>query len=236
MGLMDMFGKKSPLVDTNVYLSNVTGQLTGASGVTTEGDFAARFVPDDKKYLLNRNQVANPSGFLDLKVKLDAAGRQAFLQAVQTMAGRPVFVSGILVNDDSQAGKAQVHPLDMIYSPMEADQYPAWFKVIQGNLKDPNAVKVYRIVAATDASKSNKPPKADESRAAHASFPYPPKPNLPKIKIDFEVRAVLNLKADFRLNNDLMRQRIELDLGIETAKEDGPGVFVGDFVAYWASE
>lgn len=119
---------------------------------------------------------------------------------------------------------------------MDPDQYPAWFKAIQGNLKDPNAVKVYRIVAATDASKSGKPPKADESRIVHASFPYPPKPNLPKIKIDFEVRAGLNLKADFRLNNDLMRQRIELDLGLETAKENGPGVFVGDFVAYWASE
>lgn len=236
MGLMDMFGKKSPLVDTNTTLSNVAGQLTGIPGVTAEGDFAARFIPDDKKYLLNRNQTANPSGFLDLKVKLDPAGRQAFLQAVQTMQGKPVFVSGVMVNDESLGGRALVQPLDAIYSPMDADQYPAWFKAIQGNLKDPNAVKVYRIVAATDASKSAKPPRVDESRAIHATFPYPPKPNLPKIKIDFEVRAVLNMKADFRLNNDQMRQRIELDLGVETAKENGPGVFVGDFVAYWASE
>lgn len=236
MGLLDMFGKKSPLVDCNVTLSNVPGQLTGIPGVTSEGDFAVRFIPDDKKYLLNRNNVANPSGFLDLKVKLDPSGRQAFLQAVETMKGRPVFVSGVMVNDDSLGGKALVQPLDAIYSPMEADQYPAWFKAIQGNLKDPNAVRVYRIVAATDASKSAKPPKAEESRTVHASFPYPPKPNLPKIKIDFEVRATLNLKADFRLNNDLMRQRIELDLGLETAKENGPGVFAGDFVAYWASE
>jgi hypothetical protein len=236
MGLMDMFGKKSPLVDCNAYLSNAAGQLTGIPSVNPEGDFAARFIPDDKKYLLNRNQVANPSGYLDLKVKLDASGRQAFLQAVQTMQGKPVFVSGVMVNDDSLGGRALVQPLDAIYSPMEADQYPAWFKAIQGNLKDPNAVKVYRIVAATDASKSMKPPKTDESRAIHATFPYPPKPNLPKIKIDFEVRAALNLKADFRLNNDVMRQRIELDLGIETAKENGPGVFVGDFVAYWANE
>jgi len=236
MGLLDMFGKKSPLVDCNVTLSNVPGQLTGIPGATSEGDFAVRFIPDDKKYLLNRNGVANSSGFLDLKVKLEPAGKQAFLQAVETMMGKPVFVSGVMVNDDSQGGKALVQPLDAIYSPVEADQYPAWFKAIQGNLKDPNAVKVYRIVAATDASKSAKPPKTDEARTVHTTFPYPPKPNFPKIKIDFEVRAGLNLKADFRLNNDVMRQRIELDLGIETAKENGPGVFVGDFVAYWASE
>lgn len=236
MGLMDMFGKKSPLVDCNIYLSNVAGKITGIPGASLEGDFAARFVPDDKKYLLNRNKAANPSGFLDLKVKLASAGRQAFLQGVQSMQDKAAFVSGILVNDDSQNSKALVHPLDMIYCPIEPDQYPAWFKTIQGNLKDPNAVKVYRIVAATDASKSNKPPKSEESRVSHASFPYPPKPNQPKIKIDFEVRASLNLKADFRLNHDLMHQRIELDLGIETIKENGPGVFVGELVVYWANE
>lgn len=236
MGLLDMFGKKSSLVDANVYLSNVPGQLSGAPGVTADGDFTARFVPDDKKYLLNRHQAANPGGFLDLKVKLVQPGRQPFLQAIQGMSGRPVYVSGVMANDDSLGGKAVVHPLDMIYSPAIPDQYPAWFKAIQANLKDPNAVAVYRIAAATDASKSAKPPRSEENRAVNAVFPYPPKPNLPKIKLDFEVRASLNLKADFRLNHNQMRQKVELDLGIETAKEGGPGVFVGDLVVYWGNE
>lgn len=236
MGLMDMFSKKKPLVDSNLYLSNAAGKLTGAASVSPEGDFAARFVPDDKQHLLNRNKVANASGHLDLKVKLEASGRQAFLQSVQNMQNKPVYVSGVMVNDDSQGGRAEVHPLDMIYSPMDPEQYPGWFKAIQSNLKDPNAVGVYRIVAATDASKSNKPPKSEESRTMRAYFPYPPKPNFPKIKIDFEVRATLNLKADFQLNNSQMKQRIELDLGIETIKDNGPGVFVGDLVVYWANE
>jgi hypothetical protein len=236
MGLMDMFGKKNTLVDCNLYLSNVAGKLTGTPGVSSEGDFTARFVPDDKQYLLNRNKVANSSGFLDIKVKLEASGRQAFLQSVQNMQSKPVYISGVMVNDDSQGGRAEIHPLDMIYSPMDPDQYPGWFKAIQVNLKDPNAVSVYRIVAATDASKFNKPPKSEESRTMRAFFPYPPKPNFPKIKIDFEVRAILNHKADFRPNNSLMKQRIELDLGIETIKENGPGVFVGDLVVYWGNE
>lgn len=236
MGLMDMFGKKNPLVDGNLYLSNIAGKFTGAPGVSSEGDFAVRFVPDDKQYLLNRNKVANSSGHLDLKVKLEASGRQAFLQSVQNMQGKPVYVSGVVVNDDSQGGRVEVHPMDMVYSPVDPEQYPGWFKAIQAHLKDPNAVSVYRIVAATDASKSNKPPKAEESRTMRAFFPYPPKPNFPKIKIDFEVRATLNLKADFRLNNSQMKQRIELDLGLETIKENGPGVFVGDLVVYWANE
>jgi hypothetical protein len=236
MGLMDMFGKKSPLVDCNTYLSNIAGKLTGIPGVGPEGDFSARLVPDDKQYLLNRNKVANASGHIDLKVKLDPAGRQAFSQAVQSMQGKPLFVSGVLVNDDSQGGRAEIHPLDMIYSPLDPDQYPSWFKAIQGNLKDPNAVLVYRVVAATDASKSNKPPKSEESRAMNAVFPYPPKPNFPKIKIDFEVRASLNLKADFRLNNNTMKQRVELDLGLETIQENGPGVFVGELVVSWGNE
>jgi hypothetical protein len=236
MGLLDMFGKKSPLVDCNSYLSNVSGKLTGTPGLGQEGDFTARLVPEDKQYLLNRNKVANPSGFIELKVKLEASGRQAFLQAVQTMQANPVYVSGVLVNDDSQGSRAEVHPLDMIYSPLPPEQFPAWFKAIQGNLKDPSAVAVYRIVAATDASKSNKPPKSEESRVMRATFPYPAKPNFPKIKIDFEVRASLNLKADFRLNNNQMKQRVELDLGLETLKENGPGIFVGDLVVYWGNE
>lgn len=152
------------------------------------------------------------------------------------MQSKPVYISGVLVNDDSQGGKAEVHPLDMIYSPVDPEQYPGWFKAIQGNLKDPNAVSVYRILAATDASKSNKPPKSEENRTLRAYFPYPPKPNFPKIKIDFEVRATLNLKANFQLNNSPLKQRLELDLGLETIKENGPGVFVGDLVVYWANE
>ncbi len=90
MGLMDMFGKKNPLVDCGVYLSNVVGKFTGFPNVSPEGDFTARFVPDDEQYLLNRNKVANNSGYLDLKVKLATSGSQAFLQAVQNMQGKPV--------------------------------------------------------------------------------------------------------------------------------------------------
>lgn len=236
MGLMDLFGKKSPLVDVNATLSNAPGKFTGVPSLSAEGDFHARFVPDDKKHLVNRNQVANPSGHLDLKVKLIPQGGPAFLQAVQSMKDKPIFVSGVLVNDDSQGGRVEVHPLDLIYSSEDPEQYPAWVKAIQGNLKDPSAVAVYKIVAATDASKSAKPPRAEESRALNVNFPHPPKPDFPKIKLDFEVRASLNVKADFKLNNVPMRQRVELDLGIETSQEDGPGIFVGDMVIYWGNE
>ena len=236
MGLMDMFSKKSPLVDCQKTLSNISGKLTGMPGVGPEGDFSARLVPDDKALLLNRNQIANPSGHIDLKVKLETSGRQTFSQAVQSMQGKTLFASGVVVNDDAQGGRVEIHPLDMVYSPLGPEQYPDWVKAIQGNLKDSGAVSVYRIAAATDASKSNKPPRAGESRPQRAAFPYPPKPNFPKIKIDFEVRASLNLKADFRLNNDPIRQKVELNLELETIQDKGPGIFVGELVVYWGNE
>lgn len=236
MGLMDMFGKKSQLVDCQTYLSNIQGTLSGDVRMTPDGDFSVWFVPDNKSYLLNRNKVQNPNGMLELKVKVDPKYKQAFLDAVQAMVGQPVFASGVLINDDSQAGKAQVHPLDMLYAPLPSERYPGWFKAIQQNLKDPNSVSVHKIAAASDASKSNKPPQADETRAMRAFFSYPPKPNLPKIKIDFEVRKIAELKAEFQMNNETMKQRIALDLSLESAKKEGPGVFVGDFVAYWGNE
>lgn len=236
MGLMDMFGKKSTLRDTQQNLVNAQGKLTGAPNVSAEGDFHARFVPDDKKYLVNINQKANPSGLLDLKVRLLSEGAQSFLQAVQGMQNKPIFVNGVLANDQAFDNRVVVQPLDMIYSPQDPDQYPPWFKAILGNLKDPNAVAVYKVVAATDASRSAKPPRADEARASKAVFPYPPKPNFPKIKLDFEVRASLNVKADFRPVNVPMKERVELEVTLETEKENGPGVFVGDLVIYWGNE
>ncbi len=236
MGLMDMFGKKSPLVDCETYLSNVSGKLSGSPQMTAEGDFSVWLVPENKQYLLNRNKVQNANTMLELKVKVDGPYRQAFLDAVKSMEGQMVFASGVLVNDDSKSGKAELHPLDMIYSSLPEERYPGWFQEIRKNLKDPNSVSVCRIAAASDASKSVKPPKAEVTRSMKTSFVYPSKPNIPKIKIDFEIRKTVSSKADFQLNHDLMRQKIELEVTVESAKENGPGVFVGDFIAYWANE
>src|SRR5258706_199892 len=201
MGLMDMFGKKSPLVDCQTYLSNVTGKLSGPPQMTVDGDFSVGLVPDNKQYLLNRNKVQNSNGMMELKVKVLPTYKQAFVDAVASMAGQPVFATGVLINDDSKGGKAEIHPLDMLYAPLTLEQYPGWAREIQKNLKDSNALAVYRIVAASDASKTNKPPQTEESRAVHSTFPWPTKPNFPKIKIDFEVRGSVNVKTDFKLNN-----------------------------------
>jgi hypothetical protein len=236
MGLMDLFGKKSPLVDCNTYLANIPGKIYGTPKVTPEGDFDVLFTPDNKQQLLNRNKVPNPNGMLELRVKLLSPYKQAFCDAVASMAGQPAYAFGVLVNDDSRGSRALIQPLDMIYAPLTPENFPGWVKEIQKNLKDPNSVVAYRIAAASDASKTHKPPQTEESRAMHAAFPYPPKPNFPKIKVDFEVRGSVNVKTDFRLNNDAMRQKIELDLGVESIKGEGPGVFVGEFVAYWGNE
>lgn len=233
---MDMFGKKSPLVDTQTNLNNIQGTLSGNPQMGPEGDFSVWFTPENKQHLLNRNNTPNPNGMLELKVKVDPKYKQAFLDGIQSLMGQKVFVSGVLANDDSKGGKAELHPLDMVYGPLAVDKYPVWFKDIQANLKDPNSVSVYRIVAASDASKVNKPPRSEETRALHAVFPYAPKPNVPKVKVDFEIRKSVNSKTDFQLNNDIMRQRIELDLSVESIKGEGPGVFVGDWVCYWGNE
>jgi hypothetical protein len=234
MGLFDMFSK-SPLVDCNTTLSNISGKIAGAPFVGPDGQFSVFFVPDDKKYLLNRNQTANGDGRLELKVNLDASGRHAFLDAVKSMAGKTILASGVLVNDDSRNSRAEVNPLDLLVAPLSPDQFPDWFKTIQQNLKDPNAVTVYRIAAASDASKSKRPPKADETRTVHSNFTYPPKPDATAIKIDFEIRKTLSVKADVRLSHEIMKDRIEMHSTVTSTKDEGPGVFVGDLVIYWGN-
>jgi hypothetical protein len=234
MGLFDMFSK-SPLVDCNKYLSNISGKIAGAPYVDADGQFSVFFIPDDKNYLLNRNQTANSDGRLELKVNLEASGRHAFLDAVKAMAGKTVCASGVLVNDDSRNVRAEVNPLDLLVVPLNPEQFPDWFKIIQKNLKDQNAVSVYRIAAASDASKSKRPPKADVTRTAHAFFNYPPKPNVTGVKIDFEIRKTVSVKADVQLSHEIMKERIEMHATVSSAKDDGPGVFAGDLVIYWGN-
>jgi hypothetical protein len=234
MGLFDMFSK-SPLVDCNTTLSNISGKITGTPFADAEGNFSVFFIPDDKKYLLNRNQVANSDGRLELKVNVEASCRQAFVEAVKAMAGKTVYASGPMVNDDSRHGRAEMNPLDLLYAPLDADQFPEWFKSIQQNLKDPNAMAVYRIVAASDASKSKRPPQADVTRTTHTNFSYPPKPDVAAIKIDFEIRKTAGVKADIQLSHEVMKDRIEMHVIVPSAKEDGPGACVGDLVIYWGN-
>ncbi len=236
MGLMDLFGKKSPLFDCNKYLANIPGKLAGPPMMSADGDFSVNFVPDAPQYLNNRNNVKNPNGQMALKVKVIPQYRQSFQDAVTGMAGQPVFASGVLVNDDSQGGRAEIHPLDLLYAPIPPDHFPGWFKDIQNNLKDPGAVLAYRVVAASDASKSMKPPRAEETRPLKAFFPYPNKPNVPKIKIDFEIRKTANMKADLYLSNDLVHQKIQLDMTVASVKDEGPGLFTGVLVIYWGNE
>lgn len=233
---MDIFNKKSPLFDCNRHLANIPGKLSGAPMMTADGDFSVNFVPDDPQYLNNRNNVKNSNGQMVLKVKVLPQYRQSFQDSVISMAGQPVFASGVLVNDDSQGGRVEIHPLDLLFAPINPGHFPGWFKDIQNNLKDPNAASAYRIVAASDASKSMKPPKAEETRPLKVNFPYPNKPNIPKIKIDFEVRKSANEKADLFLSNDLVRQKIQMDITVSSVKDDGPGIYAGVLVIYWGNE
>jgi hypothetical protein len=53
------------------------------------------------------------------------------------------------------------------------------------------------------------------------------------MKIDFEIRKIAMVNADFDLSNDLVHQRIALAVTVKSSKEDGPGVFTGDLTAFW---
>lgn len=100
-------------------------------------------------------------------------------------------------------------------------------------MEDPQGALVYRVVSASDASKSSKPPRAEQTRPCLLQIPYPPKPDRPAMKIDFEIKKIAMVNADFDLSNDLVHQRIALEVTVKSAKEDGPGVFMGDLAVLW---
>jgi len=233
MGLMDMFSGKSPLVDSGKYLASVSGKLLGPAKINPDGDFSVAFIPDDKKWLTNRNGKSNVNGLMELKVKVTPNQSKVFLDSIKPLLGPDVYVSGVLVDDDSQGGKTQIHPLDLIWAVLPSANHPDWFKNIQTSLEDPQVAVVYRIVSASDASKGSKPPRAEQTRQCQLQIPYPPKPDKPSMKIDFEIRKIALVNADFDLSNDLVHQRIALEVTVKSAKEEGPGIFIGDLAVLW---
>jgi len=158
---------------------------------------------------------------------------KVFLDSIKPLLGPDVYVSGVLVDDDSQGGKTQIHPLDLIWAVLPSANHPDWFKNIQTSLEDPQVAVVYRIVSASDASKGSKPPRAEQTRQCQLQIPYPPKPDKPSMKIDFEIRKIALVNADFDLSNDLVHQRIALEVTVKSAKEEGPGIFIGDLAVLW---
>lgn len=233
MGLMDMFSGKISLADSGKYLANIPGRFLGPAKLSSDGDFNIGFTPDDKKWLANRAGKSNSNGLLELRVKVTPTQSKSFLDSIQPILGQTAYVSGVLVEDESQGGKNQVQPLDAIWAPLPQANYPDWFKNIQASLDDPQGALVYRVVSASDASKSSKPPRAEQTRQCHLQIPYPPKPERPSMKIDFEIKKIALVNADFDLSNDLVHQRIALEVTVKSSKEGGSGVFIGDLAVLW---
>jgi hypothetical protein len=161
---------------------------------------------------------------------------KSFVDFIQPLLGQAAFVTGILSEDAAQGGVILVQPLDVLWAMLPSVAYPEWFKNILGSLEDPQGATVYRVLAASDSCKGVKPPQSDKTRSQSIPFPYPPKPNKPSMKIDYEIKKNAMVNADFQLSTDLIHEKIALDLKVLCAKEEGPGVFIGDLAAFWRHE
>jgi hypothetical protein len=238
MGFLDgMLGKGGKWFDCGKTLQGVAGTLSRMPSpqIKEDGIFGAWLVPDDKSVLNNRKAARNKNDMLELRLRLPEAQATAYLNAVKSLADRKVWATGALVNDDGKEGKAELHPVDVIWGRLPAEMYPEWVKGMMTTLRDPaTEVQVFRLAASSDASKSGAPAPASSERTVKLIFPYPAKGGAPNPELKYEIKSTGALNADFQLNHERIRERLELVLNLKPAKaEGGPVVFVADLVIFW---
>ncbi len=239
MGFLDkLMGKGGHWFDCQKTLSGLSGSLSRlpAPQIKKEdGLFSAYFVPDDKSVLNNRNGVRNQNDMLELRVRLDMDRGDMFYDAFFSVLNDKVWVAGALVNDDAKESKAELHPLDAIWALLPEDAYPEWVKGLRQNLRVPTQpMAVYRVMAVSDASKSGAPPPALEDRSLVIPIAYPPQPSgAPNMEIKYDIKPACVHNTDYQLNDERLKQRLELRLPLKALKNDGPTVFVADLAVFW---
>lgn len=239
MGFLDkLMGKGGKYVDcqkTLVGIGGILSRLPIPQDRKEDGLFSAFLVPDDKNTLLNRNGVRNKNDMLELRFGLDAERGPVFFEALRKLVDHRVWVTGALVNDDAKDGKAELHPLDALWSRLPQSMFPEWVQGMKQGLKDPNTeIEVYRVLAVSDGAKSGAPAPSLENRQVKIPFAYPEAPSTignPELKYEIKPTCVHN--TDFQLNNERIRQQLELVVELKTLKKDGPTVFVADVAIFW---
>jgi hypothetical protein len=236
MGLLDsLMGKGGKWFDCNKTLNALAGTLSRMPSpkVLEDGSLAAHLVPEDKSVLTNRNGKRNQNDMLELRVKPAGPKAQAYLDALKSMTDKKVWVTGALVNNDAKEGKAELHPLDVIWTRLPADLYPEWVKGMMTTLKDPDTeVQVFRLAAASHDAKTGA--SGGTARPLKLIFPYPAKSKAPNPELKYEVKSTAAMNADFQLNHERIRERLEFVMELKPSKaEGGLTLFVADLVMFW---
>ena len=236
MGFLDgLMGKGGKWHDCQKSLQGLAGTLSRMPSpqVKEDGLLSAWFIPEDKSVLTNRNNVRNKNDMLELRLKLASAKQGPYLEALKAMADKKAWVSGALVNDDAKEGKAELHPVDLVWARLPLDLAPEWVKGMTRNLKDPfTEIQYFRILAASSDTKSGPAP-ALETHKAKATFPYPAKPPIPNPELKYEIKPLFDLNADIQLNHERIRDRLELVVELKCVKENGPTVYGAELVVFW---
>jgi hypothetical protein len=232
---MSKGGKWVDCQKTLVGIGGVLSRLPVPQARKEDGLFSAFLVPDDKNVLLNRNGVRNKNDMLELRFRLDESRSDVFWNTFQTIVNHRVQVTGALVNDDAKEGKAEIHPLDAIWSQLPESMFPEWAQGLKKNMRDPNAgMQVFRVMAVSDASKSGAPAPASENRSVRIPFSYPlPAPSSGNPELKYEIKPSCVHNTDFQLNHEHIRQQLELVVELKAVKNDGPTVFVADLAIFW---
>lgn len=232
---------KWTMLDRQRTVTGVLDRVSQSSGLFEDRDTNYWVTPDDKSVLRNNQGATNRSGQIVCEIQAGLFFRGLFVTWSRTLEGAAVTASGVLVQDDNHEHWTELHPVDLIAGRVTSSLLEGadWIanRAADRGLQIGSSLLAYRFVAASDTRKSlffEGPPLGRTKRQSVIWVPLPARPG-PTWTPFVGRRTLIVENADVKVMLDPAGQapRMRIEVTCNTADDGGPGVVMGEAVAYW---
>ena len=220
-----------------------SGSVWPPSNWDDDHDINFRISPDSayEHLLVNRDGDRNRSGDMLGEVQPWTFYSPAYQAWARSLVGAEVFASGVFVQDDNHESWTELHPIDLIAGRISKSMRPGvdWIakRAAERGLQIDDTLFAYRFLAASDTRKGlffEGPPLWDVTRSAFVLPFLPTKPGPDWIPAVEHMIGLIK-KADVSVTVGKLGSiaRLRIDVTCKADGDGGPGVALGEAVAYW---
>lgn len=228
----------------------LVGTLTNvsvSSGLFEDHDTNFHISPNSayEHLLVNRDGDRNTSGQVLGEVQPGMFYRAAYEAWARTLIGAEVFASGVFVQDNNHDEWTELHPIDLIAGRISKSMLPGadWIpkRAADRELQIDDTLFAYRFLAASDTRQGifgghpfEGPPLWDVTRSAFVLPLLPTKPGSDWIPVvDHRIAFMQNADVSVTVGRLGPNPHLRIDVTCKARGDGGPGVALGEAVAYW---
>jgi hypothetical protein len=219
-------------------------------GIGGDGDTNIDIVPNRPylNLLSNRLGTRNAKGTITCEINLTGRhqSRGRYNEWVQSLAGSDVTARGVYVDDLKHEDTTELHPLDLILGRVSSSLSGKgdWIRrlAVQRGLTPNLDLYAYRFAAASDNRGGffrNGPPLDEDTRTVGLSIEFPPQPEprwtlVTEQRLEYCKRATSDI-SDVRDHREgaPSSRIVSVNVTCQSKASVGPGMVLGEVVAYW---